>query len=162
VTSGACNVAWAHATNTAVSFTGNGSSDIYYCTDSVSGQTSITVTVSGTGWTGGGAAVIWHRVRRGELDALRKQRLHCGDVDLREWMHRRDRHGLDVRHGGLRARLRARNYKRIPDCACNVDADQWGDQVQRGGLSGSLGRRSRREPQQTVETHKAGSVLGDQ
>jgi hypothetical protein len=59
VTAGACNSAWTHAPNTAVSFAGNGSSDIYYCTNSVSGQTSIVITVSGTGWTGGGGAGIW-------------------------------------------------------------------------------------------------------
>jgi hypothetical protein len=44
VTAAACTGSWTHATNTVVSLTGAGSADLYYCLNSASGQTSITIT----------------------------------------------------------------------------------------------------------------------
>lgn len=55
VTAGACTSTWTHAPNTATSSAANGSADLYYCTNSASGQTSITITGSGTI----GVGVIW-------------------------------------------------------------------------------------------------------
>lgn len=54
VTAGACTGSWTHAAST--NTTGV---DLYYCLNSVSGQTSITITGSGSIGTGAGIAIIW-------------------------------------------------------------------------------------------------------
>jgi hypothetical protein len=60
VTAGACTGSWTHATGANISQSGDGSTDQYYCLNSASGVTSISVTFSGT--CSGGShcdAVIW-------------------------------------------------------------------------------------------------------
>lgn len=56
VTSAACTSGWTHAPNSAASGTGDGSSDLFYCLNSASGQTSITVTPANSMT---GDAIIW-------------------------------------------------------------------------------------------------------
>jgi len=57
VTAAACTSTWTHAPNTAASGTGDGSADLFYCLNSASGQTSISITASGT--CPGCVGVIW-------------------------------------------------------------------------------------------------------
>lgn len=60
VTSAACSGTWTHAPNSAASGAGDGSSDLFYCTNAAAAQTSITVTT--TNAASGGTtiiAVIW-------------------------------------------------------------------------------------------------------
>lgn len=54
--SGGCTGAWTHATNTAVSGAGDGSSDLFYCLNSSAGATTITLTLS-SGPSGPG--IVW-------------------------------------------------------------------------------------------------------
>lgn len=56
VTSGACSVAWAHPAGT--NGTGTGSVDLFYCTNSVTAQTSITVTAN-QAMGNNSIAVVW-------------------------------------------------------------------------------------------------------
>ena len=55
VSAAACSSAWTHSANTSNFLSGNGSVDLYYCLSSASGQTSITVTASGSA----GAGSVW-------------------------------------------------------------------------------------------------------
>lgn len=55
VSAAACSSTWTHAANTNNFVTGSGSVDLYYCLSSASGQTSITITASGSA----GAGSVW-------------------------------------------------------------------------------------------------------
>lgn len=57
VTAGACSATWTHAPNTAIGAGGDGSVDLYYCLNSTSGITSISITAGICG--GSCIGVIW-------------------------------------------------------------------------------------------------------
>lgn len=56
VTAGACSGTWTHAATSNLFVTGDGAVDLYYCTSSVSAQTSISIAISGNTTY---IAVIW-------------------------------------------------------------------------------------------------------
>lgn len=56
ITAGVCNVAWVKPTSVAVSASGKGGLDFMWCSDAVGGQTTLTITSSGTTGTSTGYA----------------------------------------------------------------------------------------------------------